>query len=319
MIVAAACVALAVPGTVSAGNRVHVASSDQGTAGVGPKLTVLYPNDADIKHFNDISANGAHVYLNSNTDLVNDGGAVEASQPWDVIPYTASRIVSPVQPNFIGLYQASPDGHSFVVLSANDLTGQAEAGPSDVYLIHNGVAKLASAGTPTTSPVSRWMSDDGSRTIFTSVDDIASAGDANGQTDLFEYTTATDKETLVNPTIAQAVFAAASPDGKHILVLDPHGDIHDLYETIGGVSTLRAKGTFAGFSADSSKAFFTTTASLVPGDTDGGLLDGYYSDATGAMHLMDLGLDDPKFAGGGAPVSLRLSPDGSHWLVSTDA
>ena len=37
------------------------------------------------------------------------------------------------------------------------------------------------------------------------------------------------------------------------------------------------------------------------------------------MHLMDLNLDDPKFAGGGAPTSLRLSPDGSHWLVSTDA
>jgi Tol biopolymer transport system component len=318
LIVATACVALMIPGAASAGNRVHVASSDQGTAVVGPKLTVLYPNDADIKHFNDISANGAHVYLNSNTDLVNDGGAVEASQPWDVIPYTATRIV-PVQPDFVGLFQASPDGRSFVVLTGDDLTGVVEGGPQDLYLIHDGVAKLASAGTSTTSPSSRWMSDDGSRTIFTSVDDIASAGDSNGKTDLFEYATSTNQETLVNPSIAEAVFAGASPDGKHILVLDPNGDIHNLYETIGGVSTLRAKGTFAGFSADSSKAFFTTTASLVAGDTDGGVLDGYYTDGGGVAHLLNLGLDDPKFAGGGAPISLRLSPDGSHWLVSTDA
>jgi hypothetical protein len=163
------------------------------------------------------------------------------------------------------------------------------------------------------------MSDDGTRTIFTSSDDIASAGDSNGQTNLFENTAATDKETLVNPTIAQAVFAAASPDGKHILALDPSGDIHDLYEYIGTTSTLRAKGTFAGFSADSSKAFFTTTASLVAGDTDGTVLDGYYTDSAGVAHLMDLNLDDPKFDGGGAPITLRLSPDGSHWLVSTDA
>ena len=126
-----------------------------------------------------------------------------------------------------------------------------------------------------------------------------------------------DKETLVNPDIAQAVFVGASPNGQHILTLDPNGDIHSYFESIGGVSTLRAKGTLAGFSADSSKVYFTTTDSLVAGDTDGGLLDGYYTDSAGVAHLMDLNLD--SLTGGGAPISLRLSPDGSHWIVSTDA
>jgi hypothetical protein len=150
LIVATACVALSIPGAASAGNRVHVASSDQGTAVVGPKLTVLFPNDADIKHFNDISANGAHVYLNSNTDLVNDGGATEASQPWDVVPYTATRIVNPVQPNFIGLPQVSPDGRSEVVYSGNELTGVSDPGNFELYLIKDGVAHLG-AGSPTTA------------------------------------------------------------------------------------------------------------------------------------------------------------------------
>jgi hypothetical protein len=153
--------------------------------------------------------------------------------------------------------------------------------------------------------------------IFTSDDDIIPA-DTNGVADLYEYTVSTDKETLVNPAFSQGVFAGASPNGQHILTINPSGDVHDLWESIGGVSTIRAKGTFAGFSADSSKAYFTTTAGLVGGDTDG-VLDGYYTDSAGVAHLMDLNLDDPKFDGGGAPISLRLSPDGSRWLVSTDA
>ncbi len=187
----------------------------------------------------------------------------------------------------------------------------------DLYLIHDGVTKLASAGTASDNQVARWLADDGSRMVFQSDDDIAGTGDSNGVTDLYEYTASTNKETLVNPDIANAAFLRASPDGKHILVVDSGGDGTSAFEYIGTTSTLRSKGTLAGFSADSSKVFFTSTQSLVGGDTDGGLLDGYYSDSAGVMHLMDLNLDG--LTGTDAPKSLRLSPDGTHWLLSTDA
>ena len=107
LIVATACVALTIPGAVAAKSQPSPAEVPAPAANVvsTPKLTVLYPTDADVKFFNDISANGAHIYLDSATDLVNDGGASESSQPWDVIPYTASRIVRPVQP---GLHRPVP-------------------------------------------------------------------------------------------------------------------------------------------------------------------------------------------------------------------
>ena len=317
LIVAVACVALTIPGTVAARSQsVHQEGAPETNAAGDPKSTVLYPNDTDVKYFADMSANGAHVYLGSATDLVNDGGAFESSQPWDVIPYTATRIFSPVQPGFIGLTHVSPDGRSSVVYTANELTGVTDPG-YDLYLIHDGVTKLASAGTASDNQIAQWLADDGSRMIFRSDDAIAGTEDSNGVPDLYEYTAATDKVTLVNPDIPNAVFLRASPDGKHVLVVDFNGDGTSGYEYIGTTLTLRSMGTLAGFSADSSKVFFTTIESLVAGDTDADLLDGYYSDSAGGMHLMDLNL--AALTGTDKPKSLRLSPDGTHWLLSTDA
>ncbi len=316
LIVAVACVALTIPGTAAARSQtVHQEAAPASNVVAAPKLTVLYPNDADVKYFADMSANGAHLYLGSATDLVNDGGATESSQPWDVIPYTATRIFSPVQPGFIGLTHVSPDGRSSIVYTANELTGTTDPG-SDLYLIKDGVTKLASAGTASENQIAQWLADDGSRMIFRSDDAIAGTGDSNGVPDLYEYTASTDKVTLLNPDIPNAVFLRASPDGKHVLVVDFNGDGTSGYEYIGTTSTLRSAGTLAGFSADSSKVYFTTSQDLVAGDTDG-LLDGYYSDSAGGMHLMDLNLD--PLTGTDAPKTLRLSPDGTHWLLSTDA
>ncbi len=88
LIAAVACVALTIPGTVAARSEsVHQQAAPASNVVAVPKLTVLYPNDADVKYFAAMSPNGAHVYLGSATDLVNDGGATESSQPWDVIPY----------------------------------------------------------------------------------------------------------------------------------------------------------------------------------------------------------------------------------------
>ena len=318
LVVAAACVALMMPATVAAtSHAVRQQTAPASNAPGVPKLTVLYPNDADVKYFAAMSANGAHVYLGSATDLVNGGAADESSQPWDVIPYTATRVFSPEQPGFIGLSHVSPDGRSFIVYSSNDLSGVSDPGTYDLFLIHDGVAKLASPGTASDVQTARWLADDGSRMIFSSDDDIAGTGDSNGVRDLYLYTASTNHVSLVNPAIANAVNLRVSPDGQHILVVDFNGDGTNAYEDIGGVSKLRSTGTMTGFSADSSKVFFTTIQSLAAGDTDGNLLDGYYSDSAGDMHLMNLNLDG--LTGPDAPKTLRLSPDGTHWLLSTDA
>ena len=318
LVVAALCVSLVMPGAVAAtAQPVRQEAVPASNATGTPKLTVLYPSHADVKYFAEMSANGAHIYLGSATDLVKGGGATESSQPWDVIPYTATQIFSPVQPGFIGLSHVSPDGRSSIVYSSNNLSGISDPGTYDLFLIHNGVAKLASAGTASDGLVGRWLADDGSRMIFTADDDIAGTGNSNGVRDLYWYTASTNKVTLVNPAIANAISLLASPDGNHVIVVDFNGDGTNAYESIGGQSKLRSTGTLTGFSADSSKVFFTTSQSLVAGDSDGNLLDGYYSDSAGVLHLMDLNLD--ALTGADAPKSLRLSPDGTHWLVSTDA
>ena len=301
------CLAVALPATALA-HAQPVARDATVTANVvppTPRLQVLYPDITTL--FNQITPDGGHVYLDSPTDLVTPTNPVEAHQPWDVVAGVAKRIVPP-QSHFTGLALVSPDGRSQVVYAGDPLTAVDDPGTFDLYIVHDGVPKLASAGTASDELVAKWLADDGSRVVFTSMDDIV-PGDTHAGRDLYLYDANTNQISLVAPGIDDATFALASPNGQHILVGDPSG----YFEKINGTATLRAKGTLTGFSADSSKVYFTTTDSLVPGDTDG-QLDGYYSSSDGSFHLMDLHLDGLL----AAPIELRISPDGSHWILGTD-
>ncbi len=293
--------AAATPGPIRQTSQV---STD---AAVGSQLSVMYPTVTTL--FNQMTPDGNHIYLDSPTDP-NHPGVMTSHAPWDVSGGHATRVV-PLQQNFVGLALVSPDNRSKVVAAIDPLTSVDDPGNYDLYLVRDGVVKLASAGTPSSSPpdlVAKWLADDGSRIAFTSVDPIV-AGDTHAGRDLYIYDAGTDAISLAAPGIDDATFVMGSPDGQHVIVGDPSG----YFEKIGGVATQRAIGTLTGFSADSSKLYFTTAASLVPADTDG-LLDGYYSTSDGSYHLMNLNLD-PLL---GAPIELSLSADASHWILGTD-
>jgi hypothetical protein len=291
--------AAATPGPIRQASQVSM------DAATGSQLSVMYPTVTTL--FNQMTPDGNHIYLDSPTDL-NHPGVITSHAPWDVSGGSASRIV-PLQQNFVGFALVTPDNRTRVIWAGDPLTGVDDPGMFDLYVVHDGVPKLASAGTASDELVAKWVADDGSRMVFTSMDNIAGTGDTHAGRDLYIFNANTNQISLAAPGIDDATFVTASPDGQHVIVGDPSG----YFEKIGGVATQRAIGTLAGFSADSSKLYFTTDASLVPADTDG-LLDGYYSTSDGAYHLMNLNLD-PLL---GAPIELSLSADASHWILGTD-
>ena len=291
--------AAATPGPIRQASQVSM------DAATGSQLSVMYPTVTTL--FNQMTPDGNHIYLDSPTDL-NHPGVITSHAPWDVSGGSASRIV-PLQQNFVGFALVTPDNRTRVIWAGDPLTGVDDPGMFDLYVVHDGVPKLASAGTASDELVAKWVADDGSRMVFTSMDNIAGTGDTHAGRDLYTFNANTNQISLAAPGIDDATFVTASPDGQHVIVGDPSG----YFEKIGGVATQRAIGTLAGFSADSSKLYFTTDASLVPADTDG-LLDGYYSTSDGAYHLMNLNLD-PLL---GAPIELSLSADASHWILGTD-
>src|SRR4051794_38463134 len=197
------CLALALPASAAAAQSGPTPAGPRmslNAAPPTPRLTVLYPDITTL--FNQITPDGAHIYVDSHTNLAAPAGEVESSQPWDVIANTPRRIV-PHQQDFVGLAKGSPDGRSQIVWSWDPLTAVDDPGTFDLFLIHNGAAELASAGTNSSELVGKWLADDGSRMIYTSYDNIV-PGDTHDGRDLYIYDAATNQISLAVPGIPDA-------------------------------------------------------------------------------------------------------------------
>jgi hypothetical protein len=116
-----------------------------------------------------------------------------------------------------------------------------------------------------------------------------------------------------------AGFGGSSPDGTRVffvtseqLVSADTDNSQDVYERSGGDTTLISTGptggnaeidaSFSGVSADGTRAFFTTSESLVPGDTDAGCVD--------PVDLTTRACEDVYERSGGTTTLISTGPNG---------
>jgi hypothetical protein len=165
-------------------------------------------------------------------------------------------------------------------------------------------------------------------------DEQLTAGDTDATTDIYDRSGGTTSLVSTGPTPGTGgdfpVFWAASDDGSHVLfdtdqslvAADTDTSV-DIYDRSGGTTTLISTGpnggngtpaaTFEGNSSDGSRVFFSTTESLVAGDTD--TQPDVYERAGSTTNLISTG----PTGGNGATGAFFSgnSTDGAHVFFST--
>lgn len=146
--------------------------------------------------------------------------------------------------------KVAPDGRSMASSTATSHDAADGDGLSDVYSWNRGVFGLASGG-PGSDPVgafSRFISDDGTRVVFTTRDPLVAA-DTDTAVDLYERAGGTTTLVSTGPADAgapdDAEFAGASEDGTRLLfetfaplVAADTDSNRDIYMRSGGTTTL---------------------------------------------------------------------------------
>ena len=176
------------------------------------------------------------------------------------------------------------------VLSANQSRPGTPLGrPAGALLAIAAVLSLGLAAPAATAapPIFRGASGDGSK-VFIETDEQLVSGDTDSKVDLYEHSGGTTTwlsqgEINGNGAFQAATFSGASSSGSRVFFRteeqlvsgDTDGGWADIYERSAGATTWisgAGNGTrdafFEGASSDGSRVFFTTSESLVSGDTD---------------------------------------------------
>lgn len=236
--------------------------------------------------------------------------------------------VAPVGPPHLAA--ASDDGSQVFLETGAALAVEDTDAEADVYVIDAGTPRLLSIGpaggnAPLRPATFEDASADGARVLFTTREALVAA-DGDTTTDIYEHSGG--QTTLL--TSAESAFLAMTRDGAHVffstaqsLAAEDADATEDIYGHVAGVSRLVSVGpgganvsqsSFAGSSADGSRAWFTTREPLVPADGDANGLD-VYERSEDATRLVT---DWPAASGGAADASFAgAADDGARVFVRT--
>ncbi len=157
---------------------------------------------------------------------------------------------------------------------------------------------LLSGGSANVGVTFAGMSADGSRVWFETTEALPGTGDGDASSDVYENEDGALRLVSGGGTGGDVFFAGATPDGAHVylstsvalLPEDTNGS-SDVYDRHGAGLTLVSgpspNGTFAffgGANADGSRVWFTTSASLLPEDTD--IFADVYERSAGGLTLV---------------------------------
>ena len=307
--------------------------------------------------FSDTTPDGSHVFFRTQEPLV----PADTDDEWDIYDRSgsATTLISIGASGGNGLAFAtylgsSTDGAHVIFKTVGSLVPAdadncGHAGCEDVYERFGGSTFFVSTGpvggNGQFDPQFAAVSQDGSRVIFETAEQLVAADADSTQNDVYERTGGST--TLVSTgTLAsgeRAAFEAASVDGLHVFFSttgrlesnDNDSLRNDVYERFGGSTTLVSTGpgetsTFSTctstsgpaiggpcpvlVSIDGSRVFFSTHESLAAGDS--GYLD-IYERSGGVTRLVSTGPTDANSAS--TPQLHDVSEDGLRAIFSTTA
>jgi hypothetical protein len=227
---------------------------------------------------------------------------------------------------------ASEDGTQ-VILSTDEVLTEPDGDANfDVYRRDGGTMRVLSAtddaGNAGFDALYTGTSRDGLRVFFESAEQLT-AGDTDVQVDVFERSGAAITTRSAGNGAFDATFAGAAGDGSHVLYeteekvlaqdTDSDVDVYDSAGTTALVSTGPAGGNgpidafFADVSDDGTRAFFTTTESMVATDSDSAA--DIYERTGGTTSLVSRGS-----TGGNGPFHASFaaaSADGATLILTT--
>lgn len=181
-----------------------------------------------------------------------------------------------------GFGAASADGTRVVFTTAAALVPADVDTADDVYAQTPDGLLLLSGGTANVGATFAGMSTDGSRVWFETTEALPGTGDGDASSDVYENDDGALRLLSGGGTAGDVFFADATPDGAHVylstsvaLLPEDTNTTSDVYDRHGAGLTLvtgpSPNGTFAffgGANADGSRVWFSTSASLLPEDTD---------------------------------------------------
>ncbi|HEU4392351.1 MAG TPA: hypothetical protein VFR04_01810 [Solirubrobacterales bacterium] len=237
---------------------------------------------------------------------------------------------------------ASSDGSRVYFETAERLTPSDSDSSQDVYDWSAGSATLLSAGPSggngEVPAIFAAASSDGATVFFETTESLIGA-DSDSDSDIYGRSGGVTTLISVGPVGGDGPSPASlrwvSPDGSSAGVLfstdealtaDDLDGSQDVYERVGGVTTLRSTGavggnaalnaSFAGASADAIHVFIVTAEQLVAGDSDGAL--DVYENAAGTTTLVSTGpLAGKTAVPAGLPAG-AVAADGSHAFFITE-
>ena len=246
--------------------------------------------------FRGASADGTHVFFTTREPLV----ASDTDSAIDIYDRSGSTTTlvstgpSGGNGDFDVVYKGiSRDGSHVFFETGEQLVSQDTDGAADVYDRSGSTTTLVSTGPSGGNAAFdasyRDNSSDGSRVYFETPEALTS-GDTDSSVDVYVRSGSTTTLLSTGPSggngSADALYEEASSDGSDVLfqtterlVVGDTDSSSDIYDRSGGTTTLLSTGPsggngaadalFQGASRDGVHAFFGTTESLVPTDTDG--------------------------------------------------
>jgi hypothetical protein len=325
-------------GVSADGMRVVFPFEEELTAGAGKrqiyewsagKTRALLPSGLRYwVQLDEVSADGAHVFVTTNLSLTQDDADGFGIDVFDVsaagIGLISTGPLDPQVGGFVSFVGASPDGGRAFFDSFSPLTSDDHDGCPDLYQRYAGQTTLVAPepDPPPAPPLCNsvafgGVSADGSHLFFSSADDLEPA-DERGE-DIYQQVGSTFTRLTTYPepegTCVDLVkFVDASSDGGTVLfttnspaTAEDTDSALDVYKRgPDGAFTLVSRGSDGGsgqcgfggdraiaLSADGGTAIFETTARLSPADTDSSN-DLYSVDAAGTISLLSTGPADPN-------------------------
>lgn len=319
------------------GSRVMFPFEEELIAGAGKhqiyewsaaKTRALLPSG--LRHsvrLDEVSADGAHVFVTTNLSLTPDDGDGFGPDIFDIttggIALISTGPLDAQTGGFVSFMGASPDGGRAFFDSFSPLTTDDLDGCPDLYQRFAGQTTLVAPepGPPPAPPLCNsvafgGVSGDGTHLFFSSADDLE-PGDERGE-DVYQQVGGTFTRLTTYPepegTCADLPrFVDASSDGGTVLFTTNSPVTAEDTDSAFDVYKRRPDGTFvlvsrgsdggsgqcSGFggdraialSADGTTAIFETTARLSPADTDSSN-DLYSADAAAAISLLSTGPTD---------------------------
>jgi hypothetical protein len=230
--------------------------------------------------FQAMTVDGAHVFLQSGSDLTIDPAEDRQGTGGGYFDFVANRVLR-VNCPCLNIAGSTADGSAIVGSSLAKLVPSDLDTSEDLYLFDASGPHPISSGTDG-YPKFVAITSDGSAVLFT-IGISLTAADVDTTRDLYRWSRATGTVDLISTGNADPTFVAMSPDASRILYsLDPA--LKFTYLWANGSSTFLAAGGFVTASPDLSRVYLNTSAALDPADQDT-LYDGYRFDSSGS-HVM---------------------------------